>query len=153
MGAFDSTPNITIPNPDKPDEAAAFRAKWKWEPHEQVLIKGIYTTADQETVENASSGVSGKGKGAQADLRIGSSRRRLLEVMIVDWTLAQNGRKVEVSSAAIARLPSTYREPILEEIDKVAGGMDEEEQEDFTISANGRSSETLAETSLSLSPS
>lgn len=136
MGAFDSIPNITIPNPDKPDEALAFRAKWKWEPHEQVLIKGIYTTADQEMVENASSGVSGKGKGAKADLRIGSSRRMLVEVMIVDWTLAQNGRKVEVSSAAIARLPSNYRDPILEAIDEVSGGMDESEQEDFLPSAS-----------------
>src|SRR5258708_7710820 len=136
MGAFDVIANITIPNPDDTAASDAFRKKWKWEAHEQIIIKGQFTTADQETMENASSAIKGKGNKRDVQLRTGSARRKLLEVMIVDWTLAISGRKVEVSPENIGRLPANYRTPILEACDEIAMTMDEEEQEDFLHSAS-----------------
>lgn len=153
MGAFDTVPNIVLPDPDKPDEAAAFRKKYKWEPHEQVILRGTYSTAMQEEVENASSGIKGSGRQTGIDARIGSARRKLLEVMILDWTFASGGRKVEVTPQAIGRLPSNYRDPILEKIDEIAVGMSDEEQEDFLASANGHSLGSSTEMKRSQRPS
>lgn len=131
MGAFDEIPNITLPNPDDAETSAAFRKKWKWEPHEQVTIRGTYTAADQEIVENAASAIKREGKRADIDMRTGTMRRTLLERMIVGWTFAQGGAPVPVTKETIGRLPPNYRNPILEQIDEITGGMSEEEQEDF----------------------
>src|SRR5258708_7838032 len=136
MGAFDVVANITIPNPDDTAASEAFRKKWKWEAHEQIIIKGQFTTADQETMENASSAIKGKGSKRDVQLRTGSARRKLLEVMIIDWTLSSNGRKVEVSPENVGRLPANYRTPVLEACDEIAMTMDEDEQEDFLPSAS-----------------
>lgn len=152
MGAFDDTGTVVVPDPESPEDAAAFRKRWKWEAHEQVILKGTYTTADQESVENASSGMKGTGKQAALDVRLGSSRRRLLEVMILDWTLARNGMKVEVTKEAIGRLPANYRDPILSAIDTIASGMSEDEQQLFTSGANGHTRANSDETSRSLMP-
>ena len=147
MGAFDATPNILLPDDNNAEEAAKFRAKWRWEAHEIVILKGSYTTADQEMVENAGGGLRGSGKKRDMDIQIGSSRRKLLEVMIRDWTFTMNGRKQEVSTRAIANLPSNYRTPILETIDEIAAPMSEEEQEDFLASSNGHTTENSEEMS------
>lgn len=146
MGAFDVVPNIVIPDPDKPEEAAAFRRKWKWEAHEQIIIRGQYTTDIQEAVENAGSGMKGEGNKKEAEMRIGTGRRKMLELMIVDWTLAVNGRRTAVTPQMIGRLPANYRTPVLEKCDEIAVGMTEEEQEVFLPSANGHSEETSVET-------
>jgi hypothetical protein len=69
-------------------------------------------------------------------MRTGSARLILMEQMIVDWTLTDNGRKVEVTSKNIKRLPSNYQTPILEACDEIAMVMDEDEQEDFLLESN-----------------
>ena len=153
MGAFDTVPPIAIPNPDNAEEAAAFRKQWKWDAHEQVLIKGAYTGVEQENVDNASAVLSREGKKQKMEVRVGTARNRLLQEMIVDWTLTQNGSKVPVTPQSIARLPANYRTPILEQIDEIARTMDQSEQEDFLPSANGHSLGNLDEMTSSLSPS
>ncbi|MFL5626382.1 MAG: hypothetical protein ACJ788_12390 [Ktedonobacteraceae bacterium] len=136
MGAFDVVQNITIPNPDDTAASEAFRKKWGWDPHEQIIIKGSFTAADQEIMENASSALKGKGSKRDVELRTGTARRKLLEVMIVDWTLSSNGRKVDVTPENIGRLPANYRKPILEACDEIASTLDEDEQEAFLPSAS-----------------
>ena len=145
MGAFDVAKPITIPDDSKPEEAAAFRKKWGWEAHEQVTIKGMYTGVEEEAVSNASSSIKGKGKNRDVEVHMGTARNKLLEVMIVGWTLVQNGRPVEVTDRAILRLPANYRKPILEKCDEIARTMDEEEEEDFLASSNGHSPGTSDE--------
>ena len=147
MGAFDAVPNILLPDDNNPEEADKFRKKWRWEPHEIVILKGSYTTADQEQVENAGGAIKGEGKKGKPDMRIGTSRAKLLEVMIRDWTFTLSGRKQEVSRNAIAHLPSNYRTPILERIDEIAEPMSEEEQEDFLHLSNGHMKESSNEES------
>lgn len=153
MGAFDVIPNIIIPDPDNAEEAAAFRKKWGWEAHEQVIISGKFTTEMQEEMENAGSAFKGAGRKQVTDLRLGTARRKLLEVMIRDWTFTENGRKVPVSPRTIGMLPPSYRKPILEVCDSIAQLADEEEQEAFLPSANGHSPENSDPESLSLLPS
>ncbi len=136
MGAFDKVQNITIPNPDDTKASAAFRRKWGWDAHEQIIIRGRFTAADQEAMENASSAIKGKGKKRDVEIRQGTARRILLERMIVDWTLTQDGRPVEVTSENIGQLPATYRKPVLEAIDEIARFMDEDEQDDFLDGAS-----------------
>lgn len=144
MGAFDVVPNITIPDPANTEKAAAFRKKWGWEPHETIIIRGQYITEIQEEVENASSGLKGEGNKKEAELRVGTSRRKLLELMIVDWTLAENGRRVTPDARSIGRLPANYRTPVLEVCDEIATGMTQEEQTTFLPGANGHSGEIAA---------
>jgi hypothetical protein len=143
MGAFDSIPNITLPDDSNTEAAAAFRKKWKWDAHELVILRGSYTAADQEAVENAASAMKQMRRGKpQLETRGGSARRVLLERMIVDWTFARNGQKVLVTKESIGELPPNYRTPILEQCDEIASGLSEEEQEDFLASANGHSEES-----------
>lgn len=138
MGAFDKRDNIIIPDDDKDTAAAvAFRKKWGWDAHEQIIIRGVFTAGDQEEMENASSHLAGKGKNRNIEVKTGSARFKLLERMIVDWTLTENGRPVAVTKEAIRRLPTNYRKPVLEACDDIAMTLDEEEQEDFLPSANG----------------
>jgi len=134
MGAFDVKPPITIPDPSDPESATTFRKKWGWDPHEQVLIKGTIDVADQEYVTNLTAKSSKRG---EFELQAGTGRYALLDRMIQDWTLLQDGHRVPVSKVNIRRLPANYANPILEEIDKLAAGMTEEEQDDFLPSANG----------------
>lgn len=150
MGAFDGIPNVTVPDPDQAEEAAAFRKKWGWEPHEMVIMKGAYTGAEQEQVENAGAKpASDKKRRGETDMALGTARNKLLEVMIVDWTFAQEGRKVSVSPATIRRLPMNYRKPLLEKCDELAEGMTEDEQEELFPSSNGH----IAASSDEMSPS
>jgi len=135
MGAFDAVDNIEIPDDSNPEEAAAFRKQWKWEPHEKVIIRGSYSTADQEVVENASASLKKEGKKRDVEMRTGTARRKLLELMIIDWTLSYRGQPVPVSRENIGKLPINYRTPILERIDEITEGLTEEEQEDFLPSA------------------
>ncbi len=139
MGAFDSVPNITIPDPDDAEASEAFRKKWGWEPHEQIIMRGTFTAGDQEAVGNATSSANKKGK---VTYQAGTGRLKLLELMIVDWTLTQNGRKVEVSRTTIKYLPSKYSTPILDKCDELAVTMDEEEQEAFLPSASAPTQES-----------
>jgi len=150
MGAFDVIPNITIPDPDNAEAAASFRKTWGWEPHEQVIMKGTLTAADQEVVGNASSSADKKGN---IETRLGSGKLIMLTRMIVDWTFAVQGRKVEVRPDTIRLLPANYIRPLLEKCDELAAGMTEEEQKDFFDSANGHSKESSIAMSTSLSPS
>lgn len=149
MGAFDTVPNIVLPDPDKPEEAAAFRAKWRWEAHEQILLKGQWTAADMEAAGNISSGFSGQ---QETEMRMGSARLVLLDRMIVDWTLMSGGRPVKKSSEMVRRLPSNYTLPILEICDRIATGMSQEAQDAFLDSANGHTTENSDVTNFSLSP-
>lgn len=149
MGAFDDVKNVTIPSPDgtkasesfrkiHPNATAEeeFRAKWKWDAHEQIIIRGQFITADQEAMENASSTIDGKGKKRKIEMRTGSARRTLLERMIVDWTLTKGGKPVPVTPENIGKLPTNYRKPILEACDEIAMTLDEDEQDDFLPTAN-----------------
>ncbi len=138
MGAFDRKPDILLPDDDKDKKAAeAFRKKWKWDPHEQIIIRGVFTAADQAEMENASSHLTGKGKNRSIDIKTGDARLKLLQRMIVNWTLSEGGRPVPVTAENIQRLPANYRKPVLEACDEIAMTMDEDEQEDFLASANG----------------
>lgn len=141
MGAFDEAPDILIPDDSDPVAAAAFRKRWKWEPHEQVTIRGTYSAADQELIENASAGIKRDGKKRDLELHSGTARRKLLELMIKNWTFAKNGVPVPVNRETIGKLPPNYRNPILERIDEITEGMSEEEQEDFLVSASEPSEE------------
>lgn len=146
MGAFDTINDIAIPDDSNLEEATAFRKQWKWDAHEIIFIRGTYTAADQEIVENASASVERNGKKSSLKLNSGTARRKLLERMIVKWTLTDRGIPVPVTPETIGKLPSNYRTPVLEKIDEVSGGMDEEEQEELLTSASeptGASSETM----------
>jgi hypothetical protein len=147
MGAFDDIPHILVPDPSDSKAEAAFRKKWGWEPHEQVILKGIFTAGDQETMNNASVTTD---KSGTANIQAGTARIKMLECMIVDWTLLRNGQRVPVSSSTIKRLPANYSNPLLERCDELAATMQEQEQEDFFDSANEPFSANSGETKLSL---
>jgi hypothetical protein len=140
MGAFDEVSNILVPDDDAdPEGAKAFRRKWKWDAHEQVIMRGSFTAGDHEAVQNATSPASPaqQRKITEVEARVGSGHLKTIERMIVDWTLTANGRKVTVTPQAIRRLPSNYLTPLLEKCDEIAVGMTEEEQEDFLPGVNG----------------
>lgn len=147
MGAFDTTPNITVPDDTDPIAAAAFRKKWGWEPHELVIMRGSFSAGDQEAIGNAAVSTD---KGGKMIFQAGSGRLALLQRMIVDWTFAAGGRKVEVRPETIKRLPANYSNPLLEKCDELAQGMTEEEQDDFFGSVNGHSATNSNEMSGSL---
>lgn len=140
MGAFDEVPDITIPDPTSPEAEAAFRRKWGWEAHEQVLIKGTVTVADQEYITNH---YGKSGRRGDIEVQMGAGRYAILDRMIRNWTFlygqgsAKQGQRVPVSPENIRRLPANYSNPVLEVIDKLARTMTEEEQDDFLRSANG----------------
>lgn len=141
MGAFDLVPNKVIPDPDDTEGAVAFREKWRWEAHEQVIMRGSLTAGDQETIGNGATITDKKG---QMTYMGGTGKMKMLECMIVDWTFAVDGRKVEVSPRNIRRLPANYWQPLLEYCDELAVTMEEDEQMDFFGSANGHSSANSA---------
>jgi hypothetical protein len=148
MGAFDVIPNITLPDPDKPEEEKAFRAKWRWEAHEQVILKGVFTAGDQEAMTNVANSVKKIGDDpddAEVEVLSGSARLKLLELMIVDWTLRDGNRKAKVGLAMIKRLPTNYTVPILEVCDRMAAGLSKKEKKSLPTSANGHSPETSVE--------
>jgi hypothetical protein len=150
MGAFDVVRNIAVPDDEgDPVGARLFRAKWHWDPHEIVFMRGTFSAGDQEAVGNAATSASKKG---DITYRGGSGRIALLVQMIVDWTFTANGRKVEVTPQAIKRLPANYSNPLLEKCDELAAAMTEEEQEDFFDSANGHFPIIASEASLSRMP-
>lgn len=147
MGAFDDVGTVTIPDPNDPKKAEEFRKKWKWEPHEQVILRGSYTAGLMEAVTNASvTSDLGKGKkNSKIQLASGSGKIKLMEVMIVGWTLMRNGQIVDVTPNSIRQLPAQYQTPILEACDEITGeNMDEEEQEAFLRSANGHTEAGLS---------
>src|SRR5258708_778311 len=105
MGAFDTIPNILIPDDDKDAASSvAFRKKWGWDAHEQIIVRGTFTAADQEQMENASSSLKGKGKARKIEMKTGSARRTLLERMIVSWTLSRQGQIVPVTRSEERRV-------------------------------------------------
>lgn len=127
MGAFDTVSAITIP-------VSAEQAKeWGWEPHEQVILKGAMTVADQKAIAN-NGGTTNKQGGVE--LRVGNSRWSILERMILRWTFMENGQSVPLTPENIQRLPSMYSTPILETCDYIAAPMSKEAQESFLHSAN-----------------
>lgn len=145
MGAFDQSPNIVVPDDGSdPISAAAFRKRWGWEAHEQVIMRGSYTAGDMEAVGNASMSMDKKNN---AKLSAGSARLHLLHRMITGWTLKAGGRDVPVSLDAIRRLPANYSTPLLEKCDEMAKGMTEDEQEDFFPAASEPFEESSDETS------
>jgi hypothetical protein len=134
MGAFDDVEPIILPDPNNTTASDAFRRKWGWEQHEQVLLKGIVTVADQEYVNNHYVKSSKQG---DMQMQAGTGRYALLDRMIIDWTFLRHGQKVPVTPANIRQLPANYSNPILERLDQLASAMSEEEQEDFLDSVNG----------------
>jgi len=150
MGAFDEVAPVTLPDPSDQEQATAFRKKWGWEQHEQVMLKGQIVVADQEYVTNQYL-TSGTGKkSGEVTMQAGHGRFALLDRMIIDWSFLRNGQRVPVNRENIRRLPATYSNPILETIDKIAAGMSEEEQTDFLDSANGHTVDASESTSLPL---
>ena len=133
MGAFDEKAPITIPELGDIDAAKRFRAQWGWDEHEQVLLKGTVTVADQEYVSNRYIKSDKKG---DMEMQAGTGRYALLDRMILDWTFHRNGQKVRVTPEAIRQLPVNYSNPILERIDLLSSTMTEQEQEDFLDSQN-----------------
>lgn len=140
MGAFDDVESIVLPRSEEE------RKKWRWEPHEQVVIKGSITVADQEYITDCY-GEQGK-KGIE--IKMGKGRFALLDRMIISWTFIKNGHPVPLTPAYIRRLPAHYANAILEVIDGLAQTMSEEEQEDFLNSANGHIAGSSTEANLSL---
>jgi len=134
MGAFDEKQPIILPDPEQPEESAAFRRKWGWETHEQVLLKPTVTVADQIFVSNQT--VRSK-KNGEMEMFAGVGRYAILERMIINWTFLRNGQRVPVTPQNIQQLPANYSNPILEKLDQMAAAMTEEEQQDFLTSANG----------------
>jgi len=128
MAAFDEGGTITLPRSEEE------RRHWGWEPHEQVIVKDTYNAADMEFVGNhiAKSGVAQKNSKGALEVTFGTSRLKLLERMIVTWTLTDRaGRPVPVSPLSIARLKANYTDAILSVCDEIAQTLSEEEQEDF----------------------
>ena len=151
MGAFDDVPNVVLPDPDNPEASDTFRKKWKWEPHEQVTLRGLFTAADQEAVENASAAFSGTGKQTQVEARFGNARHVMMARIIVSWTFTLRGQPVPVSADSIRRLPTNYRIPILDACDQIAQAnvLAPNEQTDFFSSANGHTAGNSNLTTLS----
>jgi hypothetical protein len=160
MGAFDVIANITVPDPSGGPASAAyrekhgqeataeqeFRAKWGWEPHEQVIMRGAFTAGDHEAVQNATSPMTPVQQGKQVTelgARMGTGQMTMLERMVLDWTFTSGGRKVEVTPDMIRRLPSTYLTPLLEKCAEIAVAMTPEQQKAFLPSANGHTKENL----------
>lgn len=140
MGAFDAKQPIVIPNPNNPEQAAAFREKWGWEPHEQVILRGVYTAGHMAAVQNASvhSDIGSDQASSRITLATGDGRLKLMECLIIGWTFKQGGQDVPVSIHAISQLPYHYMQPILEECDKISGTtLNQEQQKSFLTSANG----------------
>lgn len=136
MGAFDDVDQIILPDPSSPEAAAAFRRKWGWDEHEQVLLKGTITVADQKYISNEYLKSS---KNGDMQMQAGNGRYALLNRMIVNWSFTRNGTQIPLTPANIDRLPANYSNPILERLDQLSATMTEEEQEDFLLSANGHS--------------
>jgi hypothetical protein len=141
MGAFDDVMPITIPRSEEE------RKRWKWDAHEQVILKGSMDVSDQKYTANK---MGRMGKDSQMEVLMGEGRYALLERMIISWTFTKNGHPMPLSSSSIGRLPSSYSTPILNVIDEINTGMTEEEQEDFLPSANGHIVESSTLTSLPL---
>ena len=141
MGAFDDVSPITLPENDEQ------RKKWRWEPHEQVVIKGSITVADQEYISNHYGKSS---KSGQIEFQMGTGRYALLDLMILSWTLTHHGQRVPVTPENIRRLPANYSNPILEVCDRLAASMSEQEQEDFLDSASAPIAESSESAKLSL---
>ncbi len=128
MGAFSQAKNVLIPNDEAPEEAAAFRKQWGWEPHEQVLMRGAVTAGIQEKAGNL---------GDQQ----GTASLVTLEAMIISWTFVDDaGHPVAVSLDTIRRLPPEYLTPLSLECAKLQQkGMNEEMQQRFLAALNGHS--------------
>src|SRR5690348_739190 len=121
MGAFDDIQNITIPNPHDPQAAEIFRKKWKWDEHEQVLIKGEITVEDEEYVTDQYGRMDFKKQNVEVSM--GKGRFAILDKMIIGWTLMRNGNPMPLTKNNIRKLPHRYSTPILEEIDKMSAEM------------------------------
>lgn len=134
MGAFDDVDNITLPDPNDPVAAEAFRKEWGWEAHEQVLLKGTATVADQKYVSNE---YMKSAKNGDLIMQAGDGRYAMLHRMIIGWSFTRNGQQLPLNAVNIDRLPSYYSTPILERIDQMAKPMAEKEQKDFLDSVNG----------------
>lgn len=141
MGAFDDVAPITLPRSEEE------RKRWRWEPHEQILIKGTVTVADQEYVTDQ---YGQSGKNGAVEVRMGKGRFALLDRMIISWTLTQNGHPVPVNTLSIRRLPANYSNAILEVVDSITAQMTEQEQEDFLPSVNGHTVESSRSEKFSL---
>lgn len=149
MGAFDTVRDIVIPDPDNPTEAKAFRDKWRWDPHEQVTLRGRATAGDQEEMANASTKIDEHNNPV---ILAGTGRTIMLLRMIVRWTLTQNGHPVDVNLENVRELPSRYSVPLLEVCDRLVTGMSEEAQRRFLASANGHTPENSGVAKESLKP-
>ena len=137
MGAFSKKrKNIVIPDPDDTKGSAEFREKWGWEPHEQIMIRSVFSQGVSESIGNASTQVDGEGN---ITLLAGTGRTSMLENMIVGWTLTDDdGVPVSVTPENIRELPPEYSTPVLEMCDKLATGMSKVEQKRFLGSVKGR---------------
>jgi hypothetical protein len=140
MGAFDDVLPVTMPRSEEE------RQKWGWEPHEQVVVKGSMTVADQEYVTNNYSKAA-TGKKNSVEVQMGTGRFSLLDRMILSWTFKYKGQDVPLSRHTIRQLPAHYSNRILEICDEIAQPMSEEEQEDFLDGANGPTVESSGMTS------
>lgn len=147
MGAFDDVDNIVLPDPNDSVAADAFRKQWGWELHEQVMLRGTVTVADQKFITNA---YLQSTKGGDAQMRAGDGRYALLNRMIISWSFTRNGQQIPLTPANIDKLPANYSNPILERLDKLAAAMNEQEQQDFLTSANGHTVESSNLVSLPL---
>jgi len=135
MGAFDDVPEMIIPRSEEE------RKSWGWEPHEQVILKGSITVADQEYVTNNYSKTA-TGKDTSIEVQMGTGRFSLLDRMILRWTFTKNGMPVPFNRNTVRKLPAHYSNRILEVIDAISQPMSEEEQDDFLPSANGHTVES-----------
>ena len=132
MSAFASKDVVTI------------RDEKNWEPWEGVTIKAKMSLADEEFVNNHMAKLTDPKKKNPMDqnLLIGTTKRKLLERMIVSWTFTDaNKNPVLVTPETIADLDKGYADFIYEEINKRNPSMSEEEQQDFFPDANGSTPE------------
>jgi hypothetical protein len=106
MAAFSKKAEITLPA--TPEEGA----KWGWEPHETVTIKGNFTMGD------AQSSV----KMTTDDSPDEVNTLKLMEAMIVSWNFTDDNHNVVVlSPQSVAQLPLEYAGPIIQAIGKITG--------------------------------
>lgn len=125
MGAFDKLNDTLEVHSDK------------WDAHESATVRLKVNVGDEEWVNNRVLKMKQGKKGKNLDFQsqLGATKRLWLERMIVSWTFTQDGHPVEVSSAAITALPSTYADFIYDAINDENEDEeleDEEDEENFS---------------------
>lgn len=103
-----------------------------WDNHETVLIRSL-NTEDEEYITDNLVALDTEGR---AVMHAGRSKRLTLVRGIVSWTLTDdNGRRIDLSEAAIKALAPEDSQYILDEINAISKSLSAEEKKASTTSA------------------